>query len=88
MPKRIFTGRVKSDKMDKTRVVQIARLVRHPKFGKIWGAIGILAGAAALGLNLQTFPFPPGEAGSVDLGPVVALWMLAVFIRFLLIKEP
>jgi len=27
MPKRVLTGRVKSDKMDKTRVVQIARLV-------------------------------------------------------------
>jgi len=27
---------VKSDKMDKTRVVQIARLVRHPKYGKIY----------------------------------------------------
>jgi small subunit ribosomal protein S17 len=36
MPKRILTGRVKSDKMDKTRVVQIARLVRHPKYGKIY----------------------------------------------------
>ena len=36
MPKRVLTGRVKSDKMDKTRVVQIARLVRHPKFGKIY----------------------------------------------------
>ena len=36
MPKRILTGRVKSDKMDKTRVVHIARLVRHPKYGKIY----------------------------------------------------
>ena len=36
MPKRVLTGRVKSDKMDKTRVVQIARLVRHPKYGKIY----------------------------------------------------
>lgn len=36
MPKRVLTGRVKSDKMDKTRVVQIARLVQHPKFGKIY----------------------------------------------------
>lgn len=38
MPKRILTGRVKSDKMDKTRVVQIPRLVRHPKYGKIYRA--------------------------------------------------
>jgi small subunit ribosomal protein S17 len=36
MPKRVLTGRVKSDKMDKTRVVQIPRLVRHPKYGKIY----------------------------------------------------
>jgi small subunit ribosomal protein S17 len=36
MPKRLLTGRVKSDKMSKTRVVQIARLVRHPKYGKIY----------------------------------------------------
>ena len=36
MPKRVLIGRVKSDKMDKTRVVQIPRLVRHPKYGKIY----------------------------------------------------
>ena len=36
MPKRVLTGRVKSDKMAKTRVVEIARLVRHPKYHKIY----------------------------------------------------
>ena len=36
MPKRLLTGRVKSDKMSKTRVVQIPRLVRHAKYGKIF----------------------------------------------------
>jgi len=34
MPKRQAVGRVTSDKMDKTRVVEIPRLVRHPKYGK------------------------------------------------------
>jgi small subunit ribosomal protein S17 len=34
MPKRQLTGRVKSDSMQKTRVVVIPRLVRHPKYGK------------------------------------------------------
>ena len=34
MPKREAIGRVKSDKMSKTRVVEIPRLVRHPKYGK------------------------------------------------------
>ena len=36
MPKRVLTGRVKSDKMSKTRVVEIARLVRHPKYRKYY----------------------------------------------------
>ncbi len=34
MPKRLLTGRVKSDKMQKTRVVEIPRLVKHRKYGK------------------------------------------------------
>ena len=36
MPKRVLTGRVKSDKMSKTRVVEIPRLVRHPKYRKYY----------------------------------------------------
>jgi small subunit ribosomal protein S17 len=34
MPKRTEIGVVVSDKMEKTRRVEIARLVRHPKYGK------------------------------------------------------
>ena len=34
MPKRQAIGQVTSDKMHKTRVVEIPRLVRHPKYGK------------------------------------------------------
>ena len=34
MPKKVVTGVVTSDKMDKSRRVEIARLVRHPKYGK------------------------------------------------------
>lgn len=35
MPKRVETGVVKKDKAAKTRRVEIARLVRHAKYGKI-----------------------------------------------------
>ena len=35
MPKRVAVGVVASDKMTKTRRVEIPRLVRHPKYGKI-----------------------------------------------------
>jgi small subunit ribosomal protein S17 len=34
MPKRVLVGIVRSDKMAKTRVVEVARSVRHPKYGK------------------------------------------------------
>ncbi len=34
MPKKQVIGVVTSDKMDKTRRVEIQRLVRHPKYGK------------------------------------------------------
>ena len=34
MPKKQVIGVVKSDKMDKSRRVEIERLVRHPKYGK------------------------------------------------------
>ena len=34
MPKRIAVGVVTSDKMSKTRRVEISRKVRHPKYGK------------------------------------------------------
>lgn len=34
MPKRVAIGVVTSDKMAKTRRVEIPRLVRHPKYGK------------------------------------------------------
>ena len=35
MPKRVVTGIVTSDKTAKTRRVEITRLVRHPRYGKI-----------------------------------------------------
>ncbi|GAF73601.1 unnamed protein product, partial [marine sediment metagenome] len=34
MPKRVEVGVVTSDKTGKTRRVEIARLVKHPKYGK------------------------------------------------------
>lgn len=34
MPKKLVVGVVTSDKMDKSRRVEIDRLVKHPKYGK------------------------------------------------------
>lgn len=34
MPKKVAVGVVTSDRMTKTRVVEIPRLIKHPKYGK------------------------------------------------------
>lgn len=34
MPKKVYTGKVISDKMDKTVVVAVTRTLRHPLYGK------------------------------------------------------
>jgi len=62
-------------------------MLSHPSFGKIWGGLGILAAGLLLIFNLYTFPFVPTESGLVDLGPVLALWVLAVYIRLVVITS-
>jgi hypothetical protein len=49
-----------------------------------WLALpGGLIALALIGLNIATFPEPPGTAGLIDVGPLVGLWYLAVTIRAL-----
>jgi hypothetical protein len=55
-------------------------MLMHPRFGRVIGVAGILIGVLLLGFNLGTFPAPPAEAGSIDFGPLVGLWYLAVAI--------
>jgi hypothetical protein len=54
---------------------------RHPRFGVFFSATGLLIAAALFALNIATFPEPPAEAGSIDLGPLIGLWFLAVTIQ-------
>jgi len=49
-------------------------LMRHPAFGRIWSLLGVTVAAAALVLNLVTFPTAPAAAGLIDLGPGVGGW--------------
>jgi len=53
-------------------------MLRHPRFGRVWGGIGLGLAAVLAVLNLWTFPTPPANAGLVDLGPLVGLWYAAV----------
>ena len=56
-------------------------MFRHPRLGNIFSITGIIIALALLALNIYSFPIPPAESGSIDLGPLAALWYLAVTIR-------
>jgi hypothetical protein len=48
----------------------------------VWFSVpGLLIGGLLLVFNIATFPKPPDTAGLVDLGPLVGLWYLMVFVR-------
>ncbi|RPI18119.1 MAG: DUF4386 family protein [Ignavibacteriae bacterium] len=55
-------------------------MFNHPRFGKIISIIGMAIALLLLVLNIATFPIPPGEAGSFDAGPLIALWYLVTVI--------
>ncbi len=52
----------------------------HPRLGRLFAVSGGLIAVALLALNLAAFPRPPGDAGAIDVGPLVGLWYLAVVI--------
>ena len=58
-------------------------MMKHPRFGKIFGLLGFLVGHLLLVFNLATFPTPPGNAGLIDLGPAAGLWYLAAALLIL-----
>jgi hypothetical protein len=56
----------------------------HPRLGKVISVTGVTIGLVGLFLNFQTFPMPPGQAGSFDIGPMVGFWFLAVMIMIII----
>jgi hypothetical protein len=57
-----------------------AAMMKHPRFGKIFGLLGLLIGHFLLVFNFSTFPTPPGDGGLIDFGPFAGLWYLVAII--------
>jgi hypothetical protein len=48
----------------------------------VWIAVpGLLLGSLLLVLNIVTFPKPPDTVGLMDVGPLVGLWYVVVYVR-------
>ncbi len=62
-------------------------LLHHPRFGWLYTAPGVVVGLAVVTVAFLAFPEDPVSAGFLDLGPVLALWWLAVTARALLSRE-
>ena len=58
-------------------------MFRHPRFGKLFAATGLVIAAVLFALNMYTFPNPPDTRGLIDAGPLVGAWYLAVSIQTL-----
>lgn len=54
---------------------------------KAAGAVGLVSGMLLIGFNLYYFPTPPSTVGSVDFGPLVALWLVVIFILLLVNRK-
>jgi hypothetical protein len=54
---------------------------QHPRFGLFFTVTGILIAGTLFAFNMATFPVPPANAGSIDLGPLMGLWFLVVTIQ-------
>jgi hypothetical protein len=49
---------------------------QHRAFGIAWALPSVLLGVALIVLNAATFPTPPGNAGLVDIGPGIGLFVI------------
>lgn len=60
------------------------QMLRHPRFGAVWGGAGLLLVIVMILFEMWAFPISPYEQGApYILGPALATWHLAVHLRAL-----
>ncbi len=60
-------------------------LCRRSGFGPGWGVPSVLFGILLIGLNAATFPWPPNTRGLFDIGPFIAVFLVALSTRLLIL---
>ena len=59
-------------------------LRRCTGLGLGWAIPSIVLGVALIVLNAATFPWPPGDRGLIDIGPLVGVFVMALAARLLI----
>jgi hypothetical protein len=54
---------------------------RRSGLGLGWGIPSIVLGTALIVLNAATFPWPPGDRGLIDIGPLIGAFVMALAAR-------
>jgi len=54
---------------------------RRSGLGPGWAIPSMALGIALIGLNAATFPWPPGDRGLFDIGPVIGVFVLVLSAR-------
>ncbi len=67
--------------LDMAAFMYAAVMWTHPKFGKIFSILSVLAVGPHFVMKIITFPEPPAEAGLFDAGPLVAIWFAIVLVQ-------
>jgi hypothetical protein len=58
---------------------------RRSGLGVGWAIPSAGLGIALIGLNAATFPWPPGDRGLIDIGPLIGLFVIALATRLTLL---
>ena len=65
-----------------TALVLLGFAMRRRKgLGPGWAFPSVLFGAALIGLNAATFPWPPADGGLFEIGPAIGLFIIALAAR-------
>lgn len=54
---------------------------RRSGLGRGWAIPSVILGAALILLNAATFPWPPGDRGLIDIGPLIGAFVMALAAR-------
>jgi hypothetical protein len=68
-----------------TLVLSGVAMRKRSRLGPGWAIPSIVLGIALIILNAATFPWPPGDHGLIDIGPLIGLYVMALASRLALL---